>query len=81
MCARQLLYEVASFDFLRKRKCVEGNNMDDKAFFRSAIDVLQTLVNALSGGRDKWRAIIMLWSFGNDNPFAISQGLRRYIPL
>ena len=55
--------------------------MDDKAFFSSAIDVLQTLVNALSGGRDKWRAIIMLWSSGNDNPFAISQGLRRYIPL
>ena len=37
-------------------------------FFNSAIEVLQTLVVALSAGLGVWGAINLLEGYGNDNP-------------
>jgi len=44
-------------------------------FFNSAIDVLQTLVIALSAGLSVWGVINLLESYGNDNPGAKGQGV------
>ena len=39
-------------------------------FFKSAIEVLQTLVIALGAGRGVWGVINLLEGHGNDNPGA-----------
>ena len=39
-------------------------------FFKSAVDVLQTLVIALGAGLAIWGAINLLEGYGNDNPGA-----------
>ena len=39
-------------------------------FFKSAVDVLQTLVTALGGGLGIWGVINLLEGYGNDNPGA-----------
>ena len=41
-----------------------------RAFFNSAIGVLQTLVIALGAGLGIWGAINLLEGYGNDNPGA-----------
>lgn len=46
-------------------------------FFNSAVDVLQTLVVALGAGLGVWGAINLLEDYGNDNPGAKSQGMKR----
>ena len=46
-------------------------------FFNSAVDVLQTLVTALGGGLGIWGVINLLEGYGNDNPGAKSQGMKR----
>ena len=38
------------------------------SFFTNAIDVLQTLVIALGGGRCVWGGINLLEGYGQDNP-------------
>ena len=47
------------------------------AFFNSAVTVLQTLVIALGAGLGIWGAINLLEGYGNDNPGAKSQGMKR----
>ena len=47
------------------------------AFFNSAVTVLQTLVVALGAGLGIWGAINLLEGYGNDNPGAKSQGMKR----
>ena len=47
------------------------------AFFNSAVGVLQTLVVALGAGLGIWGAINLLEGYGNDNPGAKSQGMKR----
>ena len=47
------------------------------AFFNSAITVLQTLVIALGAGLGIWGAINLLECYGNDNPAANSQGMKK----
>ena len=47
------------------------------AFFQSAVGVLQTLVIALGAGLGIWGAINLLEGYGNDNPGAKSQGMKR----
>lgn len=46
-------------------------------FFNSAVDVLQTLVIALGAGLGIWGVINLLEGYGNDNPGAKSQGMKR----
>ena len=45
-------------------------------FFNSAVDVLQTLVVALSGGLCVWGGINLLEGYGQDNPASKSQGVK-----
>ena len=47
------------------------------AFFKSAIDVLQTLVIALGAGLGVWGVINLLEGYDNDNPGAKSQGIKQ----
>lgn len=47
------------------------------SFFNSAVDVLQTLVIALGAGLAVWGAINLLEGYGNDNPGANAQGVRK----
>ena len=47
------------------------------AFFEQAITVLQTLVIALGAGLGIWGVINLLEGNGNDNPGAISLGMKR----
>lgn len=42
-------------------------------FFKSAIEVLQTLVIALGAGLGVWGVINLLEGYGNDNPGANAQ--------
>ena len=51
------------------------------AFFNSAVTVLQTLVIALGAGLGIWGAINLLEGYGNDNPGAKVQRLRRIAVL
>ena len=46
-------------------------------FFKSAIEVLQTLVIALGAGLGVWGVINLLEGYGNDNPGAKSQGMKQ----
>ena len=46
-------------------------------FFKSAIEVLQTLVIALGVGLGVWGVINLLEGYGNDNPGAKSQGMKQ----
>ena len=46
-------------------------------FFKSAIEVLQTLVIALGAGLGVWGVINLLEGYGNDNPGAKSQGMNK----
>ena len=46
-------------------------------FFKSAIEVLQTLVIALGAGLGVWGVINLLEGYGNDNPGAKSQGIKQ----
>ena len=46
-------------------------------FFKSAIEVLQTLVIALGAGLGVWGVISVLEGYGNDNPGAKSQGMKQ----
>ena len=48
-----------------------------RAFFNSAVGVLQTLVVALGAGLGIWGAINLLEGYGNDNPGAKSQGMKQ----
>ena len=48
-----------------------------RAFFTSAVGVLQTLVVALGAGLGIWGAINLLEGYGNDNPGAKSQGMKQ----
>lgn len=48
-------------------------------FFKSAIEVLQTLVIALGAGLGVWGVINLLEGYGNDNPGAKSQGMKQVI--
>ena len=43
-------------------------------FFKSAIEVLQTLVIALGAGLGVWGDINLLEGYGNDNPGANAHG-------
>ena len=43
-------------------------------FFKSAIEVLQTLVIALCAGLGVWGVINLLEGYGNDNPGANAHG-------
>ncbi len=47
------------------------------AFFKEAVDVLQTLVIALGAGLAIWGIINLLEGYGNDNPGAKSQGMKQ----
>ena len=47
------------------------------AFFNSAVDVLQTLVVALGAGLGIWGVINLMEGYGNDNPGAKSQGMKK----
>ena len=47
------------------------------AFFNSAVTVLQTLVIALGAGLGIWGAINLLEGYGNDNPGAKSQSMKK----
>ena len=49
------------------------------AFFNSAVGVLQTLVIALGAGLGIWGVINLMEGYGNDNPGAKSQGMKRSI--
>ena len=49
-------------------------------FSNSAVDVLQTLVIALGAGLGVWGVINLLEGYGNDNPVAMSQGMKHYTP-
>ena len=53
--------------------------MEEKqmAFFQSAVGVLQTLVIALGAGLGIWGVINLMEGYGNDNPGAKSQGMKR----
>ena len=46
-------------------------------FFKSAIEVLQTLVIALGAGLGVWGVINLLEGYGNDNPGAKSHGMKQ----
>lgn len=46
-------------------------------FFKSAIEVLQTLVIALGAGLGVWGVINLLEGYGNDNPGAKSRGMKQ----
>lgn len=46
-------------------------------FFKSAIEVLQTLVIALGAGLGVWGVINLLEGYGNDNPGAKANVLNR----
>lgn len=46
-------------------------------FFKSAIEILQTLVVALGAGLAIWGVINLLEGYGNDNPGAKSQGMKQ----
>ena len=46
-------------------------------FFNQAVTVLQTLVIALGAGLGIWGVINLLEGYGNDNPGAKSQGMKR----
>ena len=48
-------------------------------FFKSAIEVLQTLVIALGAGLGVWGVINLLEGYGNDNPGAKSQGMKQFM--
>ena len=48
--------------------------------FKSAIDVLQTLVTSIGAGLAVWGAINLLEGYGNDNPGAKSQGITQLMP-
>mgnify|MGYP002625436052 CR=1 FL=1 len=50
------------------------------AFFNSAVGVLQTLVIALGAGLGIWGVVNLMEGYGNDNPGAKSQGMKRVIP-
>ena len=47
------------------------------AFFNSAIQLLQTLVNALGAGLGVWGGINLMEGYGGDNPGAKSQGIKQ----
>ncbi len=47
------------------------------AFFNQAINILQTLVVAIGAGLAVWGVINLLEGYGNDNPGAKSQGIKR----
>ncbi len=49
------------------------------AFFQSAVGTLQTLVIALGAGLGIWGAINLMEGYGNDNPSAKSQGMKRFM--
>ena len=49
------------------------------AFFNSAVNVLQTLVIALGAGLGIWGVINLLEGYGNDNPGAKSQGMKKFM--
>ena len=46
-------------------------------FFRSAVDVLSTLVIALGAGLGVWGLVNLLEGYGGDNPGAKSQGVKQ----
>lgn len=48
-------------------------------FFKSAIDVLQTLVVALGSGVGVWGLINLLEGYGGDNPASKSQGVKQLV--
>lgn len=48
-------------------------------FFKSAIDVLQTLVVALGAGVGVWGLINLLEGYGGDNPASKSQGVKQLV--
>ena len=47
------------------------------AFFNQAINILQTLVVAIGAGLAVWGVINLLEGYGNDNPGAKSQGIKK----
>ena len=47
------------------------------AFFSSTVEVLQTLVTAIGAGLGIWGLVNLLEGYGNDNPGAKSQGIKR----
>lgn len=48
-------------------------------FFKSAVDVLQTLVVALGAGVGVWGLINLLEGYGGDNPASKSQGVKQLV--
>lgn len=46
-------------------------------FFNQAITVLQTLVVAIGAGLGVWGVVNLMEGYGNDNPGAKSQGMKR----
>ena len=48
-------------------------------FFKSAVEVLQTLVIALGAGLGIWGVINLLEGYGQDNPGARSQGMKQLV--
>ena len=46
-------------------------------FFSSAVTILQTLVVAIGAGLGVWGVINLMEGYGNDNPGAKSQGMKK----
>ena len=46
-------------------------------FFTEAVNVLKTLVIALGAGLAVWGVVNLLEGYGNDNPGAKSQGIKK----
>ena len=49
------------------------------SFFKSSIDLLQTLVVALGGGLTIWGGVNLLEAYGAENPGAKSQGIKQLV--
>ena len=46
-------------------------------FFNQSITVLQTLVVAIGAGLGVWGVVNLMEGYGNDNPGATSQGMKK----
>ena len=64
------LFHAALVSFAERREII-------MAFFQSAVGTLQTLVVALGAGLGIWGAINLMEGYGNDNPGAKSQGMKK----
>ena len=49
-------------------------------FWNAAVNLMRTIVIALSAGLLAWGGINLMEGYGNDNPGAKSQGIKHMIP-